>query len=320
MRLFKQFTRFLLCSSFAGLTWLLISINIQAQDDTWQTIPLENLNLYTVRLWGTQADGSNAIDSSLTVFLPQGAANGTAVIIAPGGAYSGLSMVLEGRQIADWFTARGITAFVLKYRVGPKHPYPEPLVDGQRAVRLVRANSERFHIESNKIGFVGFSAGGHLAATVAGTSDDGNPAASDAIDKVSDRPDFVILGYPWLNAMQPKMGSLINYCSMMKTIPLDQCNQFDAKYTPAKLVNSTTPPTFIYSTSDDKTVPVSASVEYYSALIRAGVSAELHLYRHGAHGSGLGNGDEALDTWPLLLEIWLRDQGLLNKHDPAAQH
>jgi len=154
----------------------------------------------TIRLWSSDS----SVQSTLTVFRPQAAkVSHTAVVIAPGGGYMALTMNLEGRQVADWFAAHGITAFVLKYRFGKSNPYPEPLLDGQRAVRLVRSMSNEFHLDPDRIGFIGFSAGGHLAAMVATTGDEGDPQASDPINRFSDRPNFVVLGYAWLNAMQP---------------------------------------------------------------------------------------------------------------------
>lgn len=262
----------------------------------------------TISLWS--ADSSS--QSTLTVFRPHaGKANHTAVIIAPGGGYVAQTMNLEGRQVADWFAARGITAFVLKYRLGKSNPYPEPLLDGQRAVRLVRSMNNEFHLDRDKIGFVGFSAGGHLAAMVATTGDDGDPQAPDPIDRLSDRPNFVVLGYAWLNAMQPNDRGLITYCSVLRTFPEEKCKAWETLYTPSLHVSAITPTTFIYGTTDDKTVPISASVDFYSALINAGVPAEMHLFRHGGHGSGLGEGDPALEVWPALLDNWLRAQGYL---------
>jgi acetyl esterase/lipase len=279
------------------------------------------MGIATVPLWdgpppGSPADATDA--PTLTVFLPQpGKGIGTAVIVAPGGAYLGLASNLEGRQVADWFTSRGITAFVLKYRLGPKNLYPIPLQDAQRAIRLVRSFAKRYAVSSTRIGIIGFSAGGHLAATAATLFDAGDGAAADPVERLSDRPDFLILGYPWLNAMQPNDRHLITYCSLTPNVPPEQCRRFAQQYTPSLHVTARTPPTFIYSTSDDEAVPVSASVDFYTALSAAGVPAELHLFRHGGHGSGLGGGDAALDVWPTLLEQWLRDQGLLSV-DPAA--
>jgi acetyl esterase/lipase len=261
----------------------------------------------TIPLWSDDSGADSSAQSTLTAFRPQaGKANHTAVIIAPGGGYIALTPNLEGRQVADWFAARGITAFVLKYRLSALHPYPEPLLDGQRAVRLVRSMSNEFHLDPSKIGFVGFSAGGHLAAMVATSGDDGDPQAPDPIDRFSDRPNFVVLGYAWLNAMQPNDRGLITYCSVLRTLPEEKCKAWGNLYTPSLHVSATTPTTFIYSTTDDKVVPVSVSVDFYSALIKAGVPAEMHLFRNGGHGSGLGEGDPALEMWPVLLENWLR--------------
>jgi acetyl esterase/lipase len=273
------------------------------------------LGISTLQLWPAGAPeiaGTGPDDlPTLTVFLPQkGRSTGSAVIVAPGGAYLGLASNLEGRQVADWFTARGMTAFVLKYRLGAKYLYPLPLEDAERAVRLVRSSATSYGFLPDRIGFIGFSAGGHLAAATGTLFDAGKADAGDPVERLSSRPDFLILGYPWLNAMQPS-GHYITYCSMIKTIPPETCKLDEQKYTPSLHVTPQTPTTFIYSTTDDQTVPISASVDFYNALIAAGVPAELHIFRHGEHGSGMGAGSAALDQWPVLLEQWLRDQGLL---------
>ena len=273
------------------------------------------LGISTIPLWPSGAPevaGADAADlPTLTVFLPQkGKGTGSAVVVAPGGSYLGLASNLEGRQVADWFTSLGLTAFVLKYRLGAKYLYPIPLEDAQRAVRLVRSSATSYGFLPDRIGFIGFSAGGHLAAATGTLYDAGKPDAGDPVERVSSRPDFLILGYPWLNAMQPS-GHYITYCSVIKTIPPETCKLDEQKYTPSLHVTPQTPTTFIYSTTDDGTVPISASVNFYNALIAAGVPAELHIFRHGEHGSGMGAGSAALDQWPGLLEQWLRDQGLL---------
>ena len=273
------------------------------------------LGISTLPLWPSgapQVEGTPPADlPTLTVFLPQkGKGTGSAVIVAPGGAYLGLASNLEGRQVADWFTSQGMTAFVLKYRLGAKYLYPIPLQDAQRAVRLVRSLASTYGFLPERIGFVGFSAGGHLAAATGTLFDAGKPDAGDPLERLSSRPDFLVLGYPWLNAMQPS-GDYITYCSVIKTIPPETCKLDEQKYTPSLHVTSQTPTTFIYSTSDDRTVPISASVNFYNALIAAGVPAEMHIFRHGEHGSGMGAGSAALDQWPALLAQWLRDQGLL---------
>jgi acetyl esterase/lipase len=273
------------------------------------------LDISTISLWPSgspQVEGTPPADlPTLTVFLPQkGRGTGSAVIVAPGGAYIGLASNLEGRQVADWFTSQGMTAFVLKYRMGAKYLYPIPLQDAQRAIRLVRSLAATYGFLPDRIGIIGFSAGGHLAAATGTLFDAGSPNAGDPLERLSDRPDFLVLGYPWLNAMQPS-GNYISYCTVIKTIPPETCKLDEQKYTPSLHVTAQTPTTFIYSTSDDQTVPISASVNFYNALIAAGVPAEMHIFRQGEHGSGMGAGSAALDQWPSLLAQWLRDQGLL---------
>jgi acetyl esterase/lipase len=287
-----------------------------ATNSSDQLSAFENkFGIQIIRLWDGDAPGAKgdeAIDiPTLTVFLPQpNTGNGTAVIIAPGGAHIHLANNLEGRQVANWFNARGVTAFVLTYRLGPKYLFPVPLWDAQRAMRLVRSRAKQFAIAPDRIGIMGFSAGGHLAALTGTLFDEPNPNAADAVDKESARPDFMVLGYPWLNAMQPRIQDFITYCSVLK-ISADQCGSFTQPFTPVLHVTAKTPPTFIYHTDNDKTVPVSTSVEFYTALHQAGVPAELHIFENGSHGSGLGKGDPVLDLWPSLLEAWMRGQGLL---------
>jgi acetyl esterase/lipase len=282
-----------------------------------QTAPTldPGLGISALQLWPADSPavaGTSPDDlPTLTVFLPQKGQNtGSAVIVAPGGSYLRLASNLEGRQVADWFTARGMTAFVLKYRLGAKYLYPIPLEDAQRAVRLVRSLAAADGFSPDRVGMIGFSAGGHLTAATGTLFDAGKPDASDPVERLSDRPDFLILGYPWLNAMQPS-GNYITYCSRIPSIPPETCKLDEVKYTPSRHVTPQTPTTFIYSTTDDRTVPISASVDFYNALIAAGVPAELHIFRHGDHGTGMGLGNAALDLWPVLLEQWLRDQGLL---------
>jgi acetyl esterase/lipase len=274
------------------------------------------LGISTLQLWPSGApevaNTSPADLPTLTVFVPQkGKGTGSAVIVAPGGAYLRLASNLEGRQVADWLTARGVTAFVLKYRLGAQYLYPIPLQDAQRAIRLVRSSAATYGFAPDRIGFMGFSAGGHLAGATGTFFDAGKSDSSDPVERLSDRPDFLILGYPWLNAMQPS-GNYITYCSRIPTVPPETCKLFEEKYTPSLHVTAQTPTTFIYSTTDDRTVPISASINFYNALIAAGVPVELHIFRHGEHGSGLGAGSAALDLWPVLLEQWMRDQGLFN--------
>ena len=279
------------------------------------------LGIDTYLLWPGGAPGALGTSEldipMLTIFRPQSrTGNGTAVIIAPGGAYLGLASNLEGRQVADWYTSRGVTTFVLRYRLGSKYLYPIPLQDAQRAMRWVRSQAKAFGTAPDRIGMMGFSAGGHLAAMMATMFDSGKTEVPDAIDRVSSRPDFVVLGYPWLNAMEKNETGVLSYCSALK-IPANQCVNFE-QYSPDQHVSAQTPPTFIYHTTDDELVPVEASVKYYRALQKAGVPVEMHLFGHGRHGSGLGLGDPSLDLWPVLLENWLRSRGLLTRDTSGA--
>jgi acetyl esterase/lipase len=279
------------------------------------------MEVSTMPLWEGGAPGAlGTADEdvpTLTVFQPAyHEGNGTAVVIAPGGAYRGLAMNHEGRQVADWFAERKVTAFVLKYRLGQKYLYPVPLLDARRAVRLVRSLQKEYHLAPDRIGMVGFSAGGHLAAMTGTSFDDGRPEAADPVERFSSRPDFLVLGYPWINAMQPAIPGMIDSYPTLMKVPRERQGSFEELYTPTRLVTARTPPAFIFSTSDDNVVPVEASVEFYSALKRAGVSAELHVFRHGPHGVGLGKGDATLEQWPVLLSEWLRDQGLVGRASP----
>jgi acetyl esterase/lipase len=282
-----------------------------------QALPLDpGLGITTVPLYGTALPGVEAADQpTMTVFVPQkGHGTGSAVVIAPGGAYLHLASNLEGRQVADWFTSRGVTAFVLKYRLGAKNPYPAPLLDAQRAIRLVRSEAAQYGYSAEKVGMIGFSAGGHLAGAAETLYDLPAPAGADPVDRLSARPDWVVLGYAWLDTMEPPVGGEITYCGVIPSIPKADCARFATDYTPKLHVTSQTPTTFLYATTDDGTVPVRASVEFYDAMQKAGAPVEMHLFRHGSHGTGLGSGDAALDLWPELLEAWMRGQGLLTKN------
>jgi len=276
------------------------------------------------RLWPARAPSAQGDEAdetpTLTVMRPlQGGPNsGTAVIIAPGGAYVGLAAMLEGIEPATWFTARGATAFILTYRVGPKARLPIPLLDGARAVRFVRANAKTFGVDATRIGMMGFSAGGHLAATTAVDATNGDPDAQDPIERVSSRPDFLILVYPWLEGMQVRADGTSSYCDFANTRGGGpQCRPQDyARFLPVAHITAATPPTFLFHTTTDQLVPVAGTVRFYEALVKAGVPAELHVFATGPHGVGLGGRSPALSHWPELLDAWLRAQHLLG--EPAG--
>jgi acetyl esterase/lipase len=295
----------------------------QAQKDPCVAAGENNafLGMQTVRLWpgdAPQAKGKACEDTpTLAIFEPQGGrGNGSAVVVLPGGSYAHLSGNLEGRQVADWFTARGFRAFVLSYRLSSNgYLLPVPLLDARRAIQTVRARARDYFINPNRIVIIGFSAGGHLAALSATQFVPGNPDAEDPIERVSSRPDYLVLGYPWIGAISSDTSHL-SYCKLFNV--MDHCEALRAAYSPDLFVSNDTPPTFWYHTFNDQIVPVEQGLRFYAALVKAGVPAEAHIFANGPHGTGLGNADAALDQWPNLLEIWLRAQGLLNSDKPAA--
>ncbi|HEY3756744.1 MAG TPA: alpha/beta hydrolase [Opitutaceae bacterium] len=277
---------------------------------------LADLEIDNYRLWigaapGAIGTGRDDVPALTRFQPPSGVANGTAVIVVPGGAYLHLSRNLEGREVADWFASRGVTAFVLTYRLAPRYLYPAPLQDAERAVRWVRQYAAQFHLRADRIGMIGFSAGGHLAAMMGTTGGSGKSDAADPIDRLSSRPDFLILGYPWLNAMSPDRKHFLHSYETEQHFAPDKAQAWEQAYDPITRVTHHTPPTFIYITEDDSTVPADASVDFYRALIEAQVPAELHIFRHGKHGTGLGKGNLELDQWPGLLDSWMRGAGFL---------
>jgi acetyl esterase/lipase len=277
--------------------------------------PLQQAETY--RLWAGRAPGASSEAPSetptLTIFRPPApSSNGTAVVIAPGGAYIGLAGVLEGTQPASWFTTRGVTAFVLTYRVGATARLPIPLADGARAVRFVRSHAANFKVDPNRIGMMGFSAGGHLAATTAVEATAGRQDSADPVERVSSRPDFLILGYPWLEGMQLKADGVSSYCDFAVRVTKSACTSSDyTSYLPVRSVTTNAPPTFIFHTTDDELVPVEGSVRFYLALLANQVPAEFHGFESGRHGAGLGGSNSALSQWPNLLQEWLRSRNLL---------
>ena len=285
-----------------------------AFDITPQVIPL-----WLGRAPGAVGD-SDADQPTLTVFRAAGAGPRAAVIVAPGGAYSHLAMTYEGRDVATWLNSVGLTAFVLKYRLTPYH-YPVELEDAQRAIRLVRSRAAEFGVDPGRIGMMGFSAGGHLTATAGTHFDAGNPSAADPIDRASSRPDFLVLAYPVISFQPDVLGTSdvlrANGSSGRNLLGDNPDPQLLRDLSDELQVTPQTPPTFLYHTSPDATVPVASSVAFYLALRKAGVPAELHIFEKGHHGDGLNLGDPANGLWPSLLVNWLRGRGLLAT--PAAK-
>ena len=232
----------------------------------------------------------------------------TAVIVAPGGGYGALASNHEGRLPANYFNSLGMAAFVLKYRLGPRYHHPIELGDAQRAIRMVRARAAEWHIAPDRIGIMGFSAGGHLASTASTHFDAGDPNAGDPIDRAGSRPDFAVLCYAVISLTEPwtHQGSRNNLLGASPDPELARSLSNETQVTAA------TPPTFLYHTNADTGVPVENSVAYFLALRKAKVPAEMHVFRNGPHGTGLGMLDAALSEWPKLLANWLRVSGLMN--------
>ena len=266
-----------------------------------------------IPLWDSAAPGAagseDADRPTLTVYRAARGATGTGVVVAPGGGYGALAMDHEGRQVAAYFNAMGVSAFVLKYRLGPKYRHPVQLNDAQRAMRLARSRADEFGVISDRIGMMGFSAGGHLTATAGTHFVDGNPDTADPVERVSSRPDFLILGYPVISFDRAitHAGSLRNLLGENPDPKLVENLSNELQ------VTSRTPPTFLFHTNADTGVPPENSVRFYLALRQAKVPAEMHIFENGPHGVGLALGDAALSAWPTLLTNWLRGRGLLAK-------
>ncbi len=266
----------------------------------------------TILLWPEGAPGAvgnEDLDKPTLTLFPAGGPNatGTAVVICPGGGYVHLAMDHEGLQIARWFNSIGVSAFVLKYRLGARYHHPAQLQDVQRAIRYVRAHSHEWNVRSQRIGVMGFSAGGHLASTAGTHFDGGDPDSPDPIEQASSRPDFMILVYPVISftTQYTHQGSKNFLLGENPDPALVELLSNEKQVTPQ------TPPTFLIHADDDTTVPPQNSILFYLALKDAGVRAEMHIFRHGGHGFGLAPQDAILGTWPGLLRNWLLDMGLL---------
>jgi len=295
------------------LAWLLALLAVTATTGLAQSVD-PTTQLQTILLWSGKAPGALGDEGrdkpSLTVYHPRPAvAVGTAVIVAPGGGYRSLAANHEGRQIANWLNSLGVTAFVLSYRLSPRYHHPVQLGDARRAIRLVRARAAEFSVSPERVGIIGFSAGGHLAATAATHFDGGNAEAPDPIERVGSRPDFLILGYALISLTAP----FAHKDSATSLLGEQPDPQLMAELSNELHVSARTPPTFLFHTGADRVVPVEHSVAFYLALHKAGVPAELHVFEQGAHGAGLGLQDAALGAWPTLLANWLRASGLLAK-------
>jgi acetyl esterase/lipase len=263
---------------------------------------------------------SNVTQPTMTVYSPEGKNTGAAVVVLPGGGYQGLAMDLEGTEVCDWLTPKGITCVLLKYRVtdvGPypkSGPYPESpmaLEDAQRTMGLVRFRAAEWHIDPHKIGVLGFSAGGHLVAAISTHFDRRLYPAVDDADKESCRPDFAVAIYPGhlsLSAAEwdAKQGT------KKFVVPHPANADKDLWLNPEVPVTRRTPPTFLLQNEDDHVDSVYDSLAYYIALVKAEVPAEIHAYALGGHAFGLRRTKLAVTAWPELVEAWLGSIGMVH--------
>ncbi|HZF38804.1 MAG TPA: alpha/beta hydrolase, partial [Blastocatellia bacterium] len=263
---------------------------------------------------GAKGDAPEDIPSVQLYQPPADKASGAAIVVCPGGGYAHLAPH-EGHDIAVWLNSIGVTAVVLKYRLGPKYQHPAMMQDALRAIRYTRSKASEWKIDPNRVGIMGFSAGGHLASTAATHFDAGDPNASDPIEKLSSRPDLLILCYPVVTMTDP----FVHKGSRKNLLGENPPGQLIDLMSNEKQVTEQTPPTFLFHTGDDPGVPVENSLMFALALRNKKVPHEMHIYEHGRHGVGLAPGDPALSTWPKLLENWLRARGFMNQSQRISE-
>ena len=270
----------------------------------------------TELLWPDGAPGAKgdapADKPTLTVCLPpQEKATGSAVVVCPGGGYGFLAVGHEGRDIAAWLNGLGVAAVILEYRHRNRgYGHPAPLADAQRAIRTVRSRASQWRIDPAKIGIMGFSAGGPLASTAGTHFDKGKADAADLVERVSCRPDFMILCYAVIAFGEP----YTHRGSQHNLIGNDAHPELVKSLSNEKQVTPDTPPTFLFHTDEDRGVPAENSVQFYLALRRVKVPAELHVFRSGRHGLGLAPGTPGTALWPKCCEDWLRGRDLLKSN------
>ncbi|HEY9431310.1 MAG TPA: alpha/beta hydrolase [Blastocatellia bacterium] len=272
-----------------------------------------------IPLWANGAPGAKGdtpedVPSFQLYQPPADKASGAAIVVCPGGGYGHLARH-EGHDIAVWLNGIGVTAVVLKYRLGPKYQHPAMMQDALRAIRYTRSKASEWKIDPNRVGVMGFSAGGHLASTAATQFNVGDPNASDPVEKLSSRPDLSILCYPVVTMTDPfaHKGSRRNLLG--ENPPAQLIDLMSSE----KWVTDQTPPTFLFHTGDDPVVPVENSLMFALALRKKKVPYELHVYEHGRHGVGLASDDPALNTWTRLLENWLRARGFVKQSQRVSE-
>ncbi|MBB3696813.1 alpha/beta hydrolase fold domain-containing protein [Flammeovirga yaeyamensis] len=243
----------------------------------------------------------------MEIMLPsKRSSNGKAVLILPGGGYAGVSYDWEGTEVGQWLNSNGIAAFVLKYRMpqaaSVKTSYKAPIQDAQRAMRYIRAHAEEFNIDKDKIGVMGFSAGGHLASTLA-THQEAYYTSNDKVDEEAFQPNFLMLLYPVISMQK----GVTHEGSKNKLLGKSPDKKLVDQFSNELQVNDKTPTTFIVHSGDDGAVPVENSIRFYQALVKHKVMADMHLYPEGGHGYGMGIANKNAPKWKGLAELWLSE-------------
>jgi acetyl esterase/lipase len=256
-----------------------------------------------VRLWEGDAPGAAGKEPAdvptIEIFRPP-EPDGSAIVVCPGGGYGGLAPH-EATPVAKWLNRTGITGVVLMYRVAPRYRHPAPLLDVSRAIRTLRARAKEWQIDPKRIGVLGFSAGGHLAATISTKFDDGDANAADVIERASSRPDVTVLCYPVVTFTQTSAHTGSRRNLLGENASKEMIEQMSAE----RHVTARTPPAFLFHTVADAGVPVENSLLYAAALRKAGVNYAMHLYENGKHGVGLAEADPVLKSWPKVCGDWL---------------
>ncbi len=294
---------------FAFFSFLIFSSTLMAQD-------------FKLKVWPNGAPDSNGItqpeelfdgkrvrnvsEAEIYVYLPKiGINTGAALVICPGGGYGMEAMDHEGYDMAEWLVKQGVAGIVLKYRLPNGHDQI-PLEDAQRTLRLVHQKASEWGINPAKIGIAGSSAGGHLASAAGTKFDTGKPESSDPLEKYSCRPDFMLLLYPVITFDEQfgHMGTRTNLIGPGNKWELVE------KYSNELHVTAQTPPTFLILSDDDTAVPPRNSIEFYMALKKFNIPAEMHIFRDGGHGFGMNKLNKPVDQWPNLFAQWMKAQGI----------
>lgn len=291
------------------LTSVIISLSTMAQDFSLKVWPNGAPDSNGMKLPEEIFEGRrvrNVSEAEIYVYLPkQGINTGAAIVICPGGGYGMEAMDHEGYDMAEWLAEKGVAGIVLKYRLPYGHHHI-PLADVQQTIRLVRLKAAEWGINTAKIGIAGSSAGGHLASTAGTHFDLGKPEAKEKIEKMSCRPDFMLLLYPviTLNEEFSHMGSRTNLIGTENKVELVE------KYSNELHVTDQTPPTFLILADDDGAVPPRNSIEFYMALKKHNIPAEMHIFSKGGHGFGMNKKNLPVDQWPNLFAQWMKIQGI----------